>query len=199
MILWRPTQETSRVLSQIGYTKTTIESALPEFSILSEGEDCLFSKTDKDFVLFLRCYNSKASRSIEEKLITFNDWSPSSYDVSQLVDEGYWELLIYEQLVYFKAQYQSTRLIRWHFGLFRYFLRKTRPITSCPIDEWEVPNWLSRVIKCDFQLNHTELNFIKDDFKKSCYRRGVPSRSICRYYYNYMKKHYEKNSESAVA
>lgn len=188
MDLWQPSHETLRVLSQMGYTDSDLQSSVLEFGkILDKGD--LFLPTDKDFVLFIRCYKSNKSESIERKLLSFEEWKPTQKEVDQLLKEGYWELLIFEQLIYFKSRYRSTKIIQSHFGLFRNFLRRQNQLTKCSVDSWTPPSWLLRIIKNDFSFDDQCLRELTPEFKKSCVKKNVPPTNICRFFYNYTKKH----------
>lgn len=132
---WRPSAETLRVLSQVGYAKDRIREAVAEYAAGHDKTPVFYTLTDAAFTQYIRTRDVRTTVDIDRKYGKPMLWSPSDNQLVQLNDAGYWNTLIGDALIRFLSLKHNPMIVVSAFALFRHFLREEVPITDV-IDGW---------------------------------------------------------------
>jgi hypothetical protein len=137
---WSPSEETLKIVSQAGYSESTISNAVIQYREFAQENPTLALKTDKDFYLYLRTLYIDESEKVEKRFKRVGvKWRPSEQEITKLLELGYWNDLVDNQLMFFALQEdEEYRIIKSRFNVFRAYLSRRIPI---PLLYSDIETW----------------------------------------------------------
>ncbi|NIB44324.1 hypothetical protein HBA55_32310 [Pseudomaricurvus alkylphenolicus] len=173
------------MLKQVGYSTEFINNALKQYQQFHGLQD----QSDRAFVAYLRSSDVEQSYQSEEGVRISTQWYPSQSEMQTLLNAGYWQELIDNQLAPFLfGEYHSPDVVLSQFSLFRAFLRRRIPLEGLDINSWYPSKVLRGVVSTELMVEHSDYPVFFEAFQRAFRASEAGSRLIPKYFYNFIRK-----------
>ena len=186
---WAPSNETLRVLMQVGYGKEIIDEEVVNYNRVAVNYPGVVQLSDKDFVLELRTKQFHKSQRIEQKFSIIGSWVPTNEEYEELKTAGYCKQIIDNQLGYFVlSRADSSRIIHSKFRLFKNYLQRKIPTQGIGIESWYPTEPLKSAISTELLVDENDYALFFDLFIAAFDKSSAENHHIPTFFFNFIKK-----------
>jgi hypothetical protein len=197
---WTPSDETLRVLKQVGYSDQLLGKSIVDYRKGGSGFPSRRTNTDHDFFSFLRHTLPLESTSIEARLQSLSGFSLTKLQSEELIGMGYCSEIIDNQVAHFVLEEcQNGAAIVSRYGLFKDYLKRRIPLSSLDPASWYPSKALVGTIFTELLVNENEFNLFFDSFLAAVEKRNVASYLLPTFFFNFIKKNQRKIMDMGAA